>query len=136
MLVVAALMSGYVVLELWRLPGIAERNGSGTGASWASARIASVIASALLPLLLAGAWRLAVTAPRLAASGPTAMATVALLCRGLAARGAPDDFSMVDDRRLWILYLGVSVFVTLGLATYAAVALRRARASSAAGETA
>jgi hypothetical protein len=132
-LAVAAVISAVVLLELVQLPDTAARQGSGSGAAWPTATIASVIACVTVPLLFLVAWRLTSVAPRLAASGPAAIAIVATLARWLAARGAPEEFYLVDDRRLWILYFGVSAIISVALQTYASIATRAANARSAKG---
>jgi len=111
---------------LWRLPATAAANGAGQGTVWPMATIALSVAVLALIVGLSIGWRVLQRWPRIVAMLPVFAALIAVGGRRLAVSGAPDEFYLLDDGKLWIALLGVSV-VLAGL--LAAAPIDRNRAS-------
>jgi hypothetical protein len=90
------------------------------------ATIALSVAVLALIVGLSIGWRVLQRWPRIVAMLPVFAALIAVGGRRLAVSGAPDEFYLLDDGKLWIALLGVSV-VLAGL--LAAAPIDRNRAS-------
>jgi hypothetical protein len=108
----AAIASGM----LWRLPTAAAANGAGQGRVWPMAAIALGVAVLALLASLSIGWRMIRRWPRIVAILPVFAALIAVWGRRLAVRGAPEEFYLLDDAKLWIVLLGVSVVLASLLA--------------------
>ncbi|MDP9206476.1 MAG: hypothetical protein M3P12_13650 [Gemmatimonadota bacterium] len=87
----------------------AAANGAGQGAMWPMATIALGLAFVALIASLSIGWRIVQRWPRTVAMLPVFAALVAVGGRRLAVSGAPEEFYLLDDAKLWIVLLGVSV---------------------------
>jgi hypothetical protein len=76
---------------------------------------ASVAVLALIAALVIG-WRMHQRRPRIIAILPVVAAVIAFSGRRLAAGGAPEEFYLLDDAKLWIVLLGLSVVLAALLA--------------------
>jgi len=101
---------------LWRLPATAEANGAGPGTLWPMAAVALSVAVLVLIASLTISWRMLQRAPRIVAILPVFATLIAVVGRSLAASGAPEEFYLLDDAKLWIILLGVSVLLASLLA--------------------
>lgn len=110
---------------LWRLPANAAENGAGQGTVWPMATIALSVAVLALIASLSIGWRMVQRWPRIVAMLPVFAALVAAGGRRLAVSGAPEEFYLLDDAKLWIVLLGVSV-VLAGLLAAAPIDRNRA----------
>jgi hypothetical protein len=101
---------------LWQLPVNAAANGAGDGRAWPAATIATVCAGLALIACVIIAWKSADRRPRIVPL-LTVLATItAVAGRRIAVSGAPEEFYLVDDAKLWIVLLGVSVVIASVLA--------------------
>jgi len=96
-------------LRLWQLPTYAAANGAGQGTAWTTSTIGFAVAVTALFLGVLLAWRLIERFPRLVATLPVLASLIALLARRFAAEGGPEEFYLLDDAKLWIVLLGLSV---------------------------
>ena len=113
-----ALVWASEIIRLWDLPAFAARQGAGTGAAW-PAQGAAVAGAAIIGVLLyIAAWRLALRTPPAAGVIPALVAVVVLLARHASTYGAPEEFYLVDDWRLWVAYALLSVGAAVGLVVY------------------
>jgi len=110
---------------LWRLPATAAANGAGQGTVWPMATIALSVAVLVLIASLSISWRMPQRRPRIVAMLPVLAALIAVGGRRLAVSGAPEEFYLLDDAKLWIALLGVSV-VLAGLLAAAPIDRNRA----------
>jgi hypothetical protein len=111
---------------LWRLPATAEANGAGQGTLWPMAILALSVAVLVLIASLTISWRMLPREPRIVATLPVLATFIAVCGRWLAAIGAPEEFYLLDDAKLWIVLLGVSVLLASLLA---AAPIDRSRAA-------
>jgi len=110
---------------LWRLPATAAANGAGQGKGWPMATIALSVAVLALIAGLSIGWRVAQRLPRIVAMLPVFAALIAVAGRRLAVSGAPEEFYLLDDAKLWVALLGVSI-VLAGLLAAAPIDRNRA----------
>ena len=104
------------IVLLWRLPATAEANGAGQGTLWPMAILALSVAVLVLIASLTTSWRMLQRSPRIVAILPVFATFIAVGGRWLAASGAPEEFYLLDDAKLWVVLLGVSVLLASLLA--------------------
>jgi hypothetical protein len=75
------------------------------------ATVAVSVALLALSVGLTVAWRIVDRWPRIVAILPVIAALIAVAGRRLAVSGAPEEFYLLDDAKLWIVLLGVSVLL-------------------------
>jgi hypothetical protein len=80
------------------------------------ATIALSVAVLVLIASLTISWRMLQRSPRIVAILPVFATFIAVGGRWLAASGAPEEFYLLDDAKLWIVLLGVSVLLASLLA--------------------
>ena len=95
--------------HLVRLPMIARDNGAGDGSWWTSAIVAVLLACAALCAGLVIAWRLELRGSRAAALIPFLATVIVVYGRPLSGRGGPEESYLLDDSKLWILFLGTAI---------------------------
>ena len=113
-----ALLWASMIVGLWELPAMAARQGAGAGAAWPAQSATAAAATFIGALLYVAAWRLAAHGTSAAAAIPALVAIVMLLARHLSTYGAPEEFYLVDDWRLWSVYALSSACAAAGLAVY------------------
>jgi hypothetical protein len=90
--------------------------------------MATIALSVAVLALIAGlsiGWRVAQRLPRIVAMLPVFAALIAVAGRRLAVSGAPEEFYLLDDAKLWVALLGVSI-VLAGLLAAAPIDRNRA----------
>lgn len=95
--------------HLMQLPMIARNNGAGDGTWWTSAIVAALLACAALCAGLVIAWRLEMRGSRFAALVPFLATVIVVYGRPLSGRGGPEEMYLLDDSKLWILFLGAAI---------------------------
>ena len=95
--------------HLMQLPMIARNNGAGDGSWWATAIAGVLLAYAALCAGLVIAWRLESRGSRVAALIPFLATVIVVYGRPLAGRGGPEEIYLLDDSKLWILFLGAAI---------------------------
>jgi hypothetical protein len=95
-------------VRLMQLPAFAAANGAGVGAAWTASTVAfAVPVLALVGGVLLG-WKYAERFPRSVAVLPVVAILIAFIGRRLASWGAPEEFYLLDDAKLWVVLVGVS----------------------------
>lgn len=124
LLLLAFVPAAFEADALRHLPRLAAANGAGSGAPWPSAVAATWLAAILAVGGATLAWVVARRHPRLAGLFPGVAVLAAVACRRLAVSGAPDEFYLVDDRKLWLLLLGVALLLLVAIPPLAPVPQR------------
>jgi hypothetical protein len=78
--------------------------------------LALSVAVLVLIASLTISWRMLQRSPRIVAILPVLATLIAVGGRWLAASGAPEEFYLLDDAKLWIVLLGVSLLLASLLA--------------------
>ncbi|MCY7380191.1 MAG: hypothetical protein LH467_12755 [Gemmatimonadaceae bacterium] len=115
------------IMGTWRLiqlPMIARNNGAGDGSWWTSAIVAVLLACAALCAGLVIAWCLELRGSRVAALVPFVGTAIVVYGRRLSAQGGPEEMYLLDDAKLWIIFLGAAI-VLCALAAAMPLAERR-----------
>jgi hypothetical protein len=95
-------------IRLARLPELAAANGVGQGIPWTSSIFALGFSALTLIVASIVAWKFAELYPRTIGILPALAAFISFLGRRIAAYGAPEEFYLVDDFKLWIVLLAVA----------------------------
>ena len=95
--------------HLVQLPTVARNNGAGDGSWWTSAIVSVLLACAALCAGVVIAWRLEMRGSRVAALVPFIGTAIVVYGRRLSAQGGPEEMYLLDDAKLWIMFLGAAI---------------------------